>query len=104
MMWMSVPQMPQAPTWTTTSSGPGSGTGTSTTRTVPGSSTMTAFITHPQCRLLAFDLWISASSVIADNGQNKRSGRSRLFHGAHRETAHQLPLRHPAQQDDREHR
>ena len=28
MMWISVPQMPQAPTWTTTSFGPASGSGT----------------------------------------------------------------------------
>ncbi len=45
-MCRSVPQIPHAPTRTTTSPGPGTGSGTSATRTVPGSSTTTARIPH----------------------------------------------------------
>src|SRR5215203_1915832 len=103
MMWMSVPQMPQAPTRRTTSSGPGSGSATSTTRTLPGSSTMTAFMTYLRNSPAANGRWLESQWLVTDKDEDKRFRPSRLFHSAHREAAHKLPLRHPADHDDRKH-
>src|SRR4051794_36446978 len=100
---MSVPQIPQAPTFTTTSSGPGWGSATSMTRTLPGSSTITAFIAYLRCLPLALSYWVWLASqwLITNDDEDKRFRRLRLFDGAHREAAHELLLRNPADHDDR---
>src|SRR6202012_18348 len=47
MMWMSVPQIPQASTLTTICPGPGAGSGTCATRKLPGRSSTTARMSPP---------------------------------------------------------